>query len=103
MASALPVPAYGQVALAMLSTMSNILAFITLLAAISSAVDETERGWALGIGNAGVALSVLLAGLLTSLLTVLPSDVFLAFGGFLILTGIAPALRLATGPIKAPA
>lgn len=103
MASALPVPAAGQVALAMLSTMSNILAFITLLAAISSAVDETERGWALGIGNAGVALSVLLAGLLTSLLTVLSSDVFLALGGLLILTGVVPALRLASAPVKAPA
>lgn len=103
MASALPVPALGQVVLAMLSTMSNILAFITLLAAISSAVDETERGWALGIGNAGVALSVLFAGLLTGLLAVWPSDVFLAAGGLLILAGLVPALRLASAPVKAPA
>ena len=96
-ASALPVPTWAQVVLAMLITMSNILAFITLLAAISGAVSETERGWALGIGNAGVALSVLLAGLLTSALVVLPIDAFLALGGLIILTGILPALRLTTG------
>lgn len=103
LASALPAPAYVQVALAVLSTMSNILAYITLLAAISSAVDETERGWALGIGNAGVALSVLLAGLLTSLLTVASSDLFLALGGLLILTGLVPALRLASSAVEAAA
>jgi len=95
------VPAWAQVVLAMLITMSNILAFITLLAAISGAVSETERGWALGIGNAGVALSVLLAGLLTSALVVLPIDAFLALGGLIILTGILPALRLTTGALPA--
>lgn len=103
MASALPVPALGQVAIAVLCTMSNILAYVTLLAAISSAVDDTERGWALGIGNAGVALSVLLAGLLTGLLTVLTPDVLLAAGGLLILAGIVPALRVSPGTAQATA
>lgn len=100
-ASALPVPAWLQVAFAFLSTFTNIFAFITLLAAISSAVDKAERGWALGIGNAGVALSVLVAGLLTSLLTVVPADVFLAAGGVLVLLALAPAIRLAPAPVAA--
>ncbi|MFK8254065.1 MFS transporter [Ancylobacter terrae] len=93
-ASALPLPSIGQIALAFLATASNILAFITLLAAISSAVDETERGWALGIANAGVALSVLAAGLLTSLLTLAAPDLFLAAGGVIVLLALVPALRL---------
>ncbi|HEY9211644.1 MAG TPA: MFS transporter, partial [Ancylobacter sp.] len=103
MASGLPLPAWGQVALAFLTTSSNILAFITLLAAVSSSVDETERGWALGIANAGVALSVFLAGLMTSLLVFLPTDLFLVLGGVLVLTGIVPGLRLASAPAEAPA
>lgn len=93
--SGLPLPAWGQVAVAFSSTASNILAFITLLAAVSSAVDETERGWALGIANAGVALSVFLAGLLTGLLVFLPADVFLIAGGVIVLAGIPPGLKLA--------
>jgi len=92
--SALPLPAWTQLVLAFLSTASNILAFITLLAAISSAVDETERGWALGIANSSVALSVLAAGLLTSLLVFAPADLFLALGGGLIMLALVPALRL---------
>lgn len=103
MASGLPLPAWGQVALAFLTTASNILAFITLLAAVSSSVDETERGWALGIANAGVALSVFLAGLMTSLLVFLPTDLFLVLGGVLVLTGIVPGLKLAAAPVEAPA
>jgi len=99
--SALPLPAWGQVAVGFLSTSSNILAFITLLAAISSSVDETERGWALGIANAGVALSVLLAGLMTSLLVFLPADLFLALGGIVVLAAILPGLRLAGAPVAA--
>ncbi|MCB4767351.1 MFS transporter [Ancylobacter sp. Lp-2] len=93
-ASALPIPAAGQVALAFLSTFSNIFAFITLLAAISSSVDESERGWALGVANAGVALSVFVAGLLTSLLTLFSSDVFLLLGGLIVLGGLVPAWRM---------
>lgn len=100
-ASALPLPAWAQVALGFLSTASNILAFITLLAAISSAVDESERGWALGIANAGVALSVLIAGLLSSLLVVLPADAFLAAGGIIVLLALLPGLRLAGAPAAA--
>jgi MFS family permease len=93
--SGLPLPAWGQVAVAFLSTSSNILAFITLLAAISSSVDATERGWALGIANAGVALSVFLAGLMTGLLVFLPVDAFLILGGVIVLSGILPGLKLA--------
>ncbi|MCS0495117.1 MFS transporter [Ancylobacter sp. MQZ15Z-1] len=100
--SAAPLPAWGQVTVAFLSTASNILAYVTLLAAISSAVDETERGWALGIANASVALSVFLAGLLTSLLAVLPADLFLALGGVLVLTALLPGLKLARAPVPAP-
>ncbi|GAB4070136.1 MFS transporter [Ancylobacter sonchi] len=93
-ASALPIPAAGQVALAFLSTFSNIFAFITLLTAISSSVDESERGWALGVANAEVALSVFVAGLLTSLLTLFSSDVFLLLGGLIVLTSLLPAVRM---------
>jgi MFS family permease len=93
--SGLPLPAWGQVAVGFLSTSSNILAFITLLAAISSSVDATERGWALGIANAGVALSVFLAGLMTGLLVFLPVDAFLILGGVIVLSGILPGLKLA--------
>ncbi|TCK29965.1 putative MFS family arabinose efflux permease [Ancylobacter aquaticus] len=100
-ASSLPLPAGAQVALGFLSTSSNILAFITLLAAISSAVDESERGWALGIANAGVALSVLIAGLLSSLLVVLPADAFLAAGGVIVLIALLPGLRLPEAPAAA--
>ncbi|GLK83518.1 MFS transporter [Ancylobacter defluvii] len=96
-ASALPIPAAGQVTLAFLSTFTNIFAFITLLAAISSAVDESERGWALGIANAGVALSVFIAGLFTSLLTLISSDAFLLLGGLIIVTGLVPAWRMRHG------
>ncbi|WGD29283.1 MFS transporter [Ancylobacter sp. WKF20] len=92
-ATALPLPAWAQVALAFTAAMGNIIAYITLMAAISSAVDESERGWALGVANAGVALSVFLAGLLTSLLSLLPPDTFLALAGLLILAGLLPALR----------
>jgi len=44
-----------------------------------------------------VALSVFIAGLLTSLLLVLPVDAFLGLGGLIILTALLPALRLTTG------
>lgn len=93
-ASSLPVPAWGQIAFGFLSTFTNIFAFITLLAAISSSVDAGERGWALGVANAGIALCVLVAGLLTSLLTVISSDGFLLAGGLIVLTGLIPAWRM---------
>lgn len=101
--SGLPLPAWGQVAVAFLSTASNILAFITLLAAVSSSVDASERGWALGIANAGVALSVFLAGLLTGLLVFLPADAFLMTGGVIVLAGILPGLKLAEPETGEPA
>ncbi len=92
-AAALPLPAWAQVMLAFTAAMGNIIAYITLMAAISSAVDESERGWALGVANAGVALSVFLAGLMTGLLSLLPADAFLALAGLLILSGLFPALK----------
>jgi DHA1 family tetracycline resistance protein-like MFS transporter len=92
--TALPLPAWAQVVLTLLIATSNILAFVTLLAAIASAVAETEQGWALGVGNASVALSVFAAGLLSSLLSILPSAAFQVLGGVLILSAIVPTRRL---------
>jgi hypothetical protein len=87
----------------MLIAISNILAFVTLLAAIASAVEESEQGWALGVGNASVALSVFAAGLLSSLLSIIPSAAFEILGGLLILSAIVPTQRLATPNTKAVA
>jgi predicted MFS family arabinose efflux permease len=93
-ATALPIPAWAQVVMTVLIAISNVLAFVTLLAAISSAAGETEQGWALGVGNAGVALSVFAAGLLSSLLSVVPVEAFLVAGGLIILSAIVPARLL---------
>jgi predicted MFS family arabinose efflux permease len=92
--AALPLPAWAQVVLTLVIATSNILAFVTLLAAIASAVAETEQGWALGVGNASVALSVFAAGLLSSLLSIVPSGAFQILGGLLILSAIVPTRRL---------
>jgi len=92
--TALPMPPWGQVVFTVLIALSNTFAFVTLLAAIASAVDEAEQGWALGVGNASVALSVFAAGLLSSLLSIIPSDVFQILGALLILSAIAPTQRL---------
>jgi DHA1 family tetracycline resistance protein-like MFS transporter len=94
--AALPLPAWAQVALTLVIATSNILAFVTLLAAIASAVGETEQGWALGVGNASVALAVFAAGLLSSLLSIVPSGAFQLLGGLLILSAIVPTRRLMT-------
>jgi DHA1 family tetracycline resistance protein-like MFS transporter len=101
--TALPMPASAQVVLTMLIAISNILAFVTLLAAIASAVEESEQGWALGVGNASVALSVFAAGLLSSLLSIIPSAAFEILGGLLILSAIVPTQRLTTPNTKAVA
>jgi DHA1 family tetracycline resistance protein-like MFS transporter len=101
--TALPMPASVQVVLTVLIATSNILAFVTLLAAIASAVEESEQGWALGVGNASVALSVFAAGLLSSLLSIIPSAAFEILGGLLILSAIVPTQRLTTANTKAVA
>src|SRR5260370_19365355 len=46
--TALPMPASGQVVLTMLIAIPNILAFVTLLAAIASAASGSEHAWAFG-------------------------------------------------------
>jgi DHA1 family tetracycline resistance protein-like MFS transporter len=53
--TALPMPAWMQFVLTGLIAASNIPAFATLLAAIASAVEETEQGWVLGISSACAA------------------------------------------------
>ncbi|MFG1425430.1 MFS transporter [Roseixanthobacter glucoisosaccharinicivorans] len=101
--TALPVGAAGQVGLAVLICIANVFSYVSLLSAMSGAVDETERGWVMGLSSASVALCVFIAGLLTSLLATLPAGVFLAAGGVLVLLGIAPALRIPTlgAPVQA--
>lgn len=91
----LPLPAVAQVGLAVAICCVNVVAFISLLSAMSGAVDETERGWVLGLSSASIALCVLGSGLLTSLLTVLPAGALVAAGGLAVMAGIAPALRMA--------
>jgi len=101
-ATALPIPAWAQVVMTVLIAVSNVLAFVTLLAAISASVEEAEQGWALGVGNAGVALAVFGAGLLSSLLSLIPSDAFLVASGLVILAAIIPT-RLLAARQRAPA
>ena len=94
-ASALPMPAWAQVVLAAVIAITNIPAFVTLLAAISAAVGADEQGWALGVGNASIAVAVFVSGLLPGLLTVVGSQsVFLATGGLILLAALIPALRI---------
>ena len=93
--TALPMPAAAQVVLTLVAAITNLPAFVTLLAAIASGVEATEQGWALGIGTASIALSVFAAGLLSSLLSIIPGAAFLALGGLLILCSLVPARRLA--------
>jgi len=88
-------PAAAQVVLTLVAAITNLPAFVTLLAAIASGVEATEQGWALGIGTASIALSVFAAGLLSSLLSIIPGWAFLALGGLLILCSLVPARRLA--------
>src|SRR5258708_13127627 len=99
--TALPMPASAQVVLTMLIAISNILAFVTLLAASASAVVDSEHRWALGLCHASVALSVFASGLLSSLLSIIPSDAFEILGGLLILSAIVLTQRLTITNTKA--
>lgn len=94
MASALPLPAAAQLAIAFLAALANIFAFVALLSAIPAQVDESERGWAMGIANASQAVCMFLAGLLAGLLALLPASVLLAASGLVVLAAIVPALRI---------
>lgn len=92
--SALPLPVPAQVALAFLASLANIFAFVALLSAIPALVDESERGWAMGIANASQAVCMFLSGLLAGLLALLPSAVLLVTSGLVVLAGILPARRI---------
>ncbi len=98
----LPLPAAVQMGLAFLICAINVLAFVSLLSAMSGAVDETERGWVLGLSSAAIALCVFGAGLLTSLLTVVAPGMLVAAGGLVLLAGIGPALRIPAVLAPAP-
>lgn len=95
----LPLPAVAQVGLAVAICCINVVAFISLLSAMSGAVDQTERGWVLGLSSASIALCVLGSGLLTSLLSLVPAGALVAVGGLAVMAGIAPALRIAPTPV----
>src|SRR5262245_34894224 len=97
--TALPMPAWPQVVLSLLVAIANIPGYVTWLATIASGVEQNEQGWALGIGNASVALAVFASGLLASLLAIIPGAAFLVLGGLLILAAIGPARGLAA-PVK---
>jgi hypothetical protein len=86
--SALPIGAAAQWALAFLSCVSNLLAFISLLALISSAATEDQQGWALGIVAAMTAASFFLSSLFASALGVIPVPLLLAAGGLIVAAGV---------------
>lgn len=98
--SALPVSAAVQVALALGICIANVFGYVSLLSAASGLVDETERGWVLGLSSAAVAVCVFISGLMTQLLAILPPAPFLALGGVLVLLAILPARAIA--PTQAP-
>lgn len=100
--TALPVGVAGQVVLAVALCAANVLSYVSLLSAASGLVDETERGWVLGLSSASVAVCVFLSGLLTQLLSLLPPVPFLALGGVLVLAAILPALAMREAPATAP-
>lgn len=102
-ASALPLPAMGQMALTVLICIANVFGYVSLLTAASGRVPETERGWVLGLSAAGVAVCVFLSGFLTRLLTYLPVESFLVLGGVLVLLAILPALAIRPVAGTAPA
>ncbi len=70
-----------QVGLALGICIANVFGYVSLLSAASGLVDETERGWVLGLSSAAVAVCVFISGLMTQLLVVLPPAPFLALGG----------------------
>jgi len=90
----LPLSGAAQMGLACLICIANVFAFVALLSSMSGAVDESERGWVLGMSSASIALCVLVSGLMTGLVTVLPSALFLPLGGVLVLGALGPALRI---------
>lgn len=94
--TALPVSAAVQVALAVGICITNVFGYVSLLSAASGVVEETERGWVLGLSSAAVAVCVFIAGLMTQLLVVLPPSPFLALGGVLVLAAILPARGIAS-------
>lgn len=97
--TALPVGAAGQVALAVAICASNVFGYVSLLSAASGLVEETERGWVLGLSSAAVAVCLFVSGLLTQLLVAYPPAPFLGIGGVLVLAAILPALSIPdTGP-----
>lgn len=101
LASALPLPAAVQVAIAFFAALANIFAFVALLSAIPALVDESERGWAMGIANASQAVCMFLSGLLAGLLAFMPATMLLAVSGVIVLLGILPALRIPDPPAGA--
>jgi MFS transporter, DHA1 family, tetracycline resistance protein len=90
--SALPLPALLQWALAVLAAVSNLLAFVSLLALISAAATTDEQGWALGIGGAMVAASFFLSGLFASVLSLVPLPLLIASGGLIVIAGMLPLM-----------
>ncbi|MEP9376088.1 MFS transporter [Aquabacter sp. CN5-332] len=95
--TALPVSAPAQVALALAICITNVFAYVSLLSAASGVVDETERGWLLGLSAASVAVCVFISGLLTQFLSLVPANIFLAAGGVLVLLAVLPALAIKSG------
>ncbi len=92
--TALPVSAPVQIALACAICIFNVFAYVSLLTAASSLVEETERGWILGLSSASVAVCVFISGLLTRLLSEFPTGLFLAASGVIVLLGALPALGI---------
>ncbi|OYX15052.1 MAG: MFS transporter [Rhizobiales bacterium 32-66-8] len=92
--AALPLSGGMQMGLACLICITNVFAFVALLSSMSGAVDESERGWVLGISSASIALCVLASGLMTGLVALLPAAVFLLLGSGLVLIGLGPARRI---------
>ncbi|HTU56059.1 MAG TPA: MFS transporter [Acetobacteraceae bacterium] len=98
--SALPLGAGPQWLLALLAAITNVLAFVSLLALISGAAAAEEQGWALGIGAAMTAASFFLSGLFAAAIAVIPLALLLAAGGAIVIAGILP---LGPGLLPVPA
>lgn len=93
--AALPLGVAAQVVLAVASCATNVLGYVALLSAASGLVEETERGWVLGLSSALVALCVFLSGLLTQGLVLLPPAPFIGLGGVLVLAALLPVRSIA--------
>jgi MFS family permease len=68
----------------------GMLAYVSTLALISKAADESEQGWALGVGSAIVAFTFFVTGLFASTLHVLPLWVLIGGGGVLMMAAVIP-------------